>query len=154
MKLDDKDIKILNLLQKNARLSNKEIAFELAIPTSTCHERLKRLHKLGVFKSFGIELNLNKLGFNLEAMIFIKLSNHDREFIHSFIKKIRTIHGVIKFYHMTGDIDFIIHVAAKDSISLRIFILDELAHINYIKRIETKIIFNHEYTNQLEFKNQ
>ncbi|SED40910.1 DNA-binding transcriptional regulator, Lrp family [Tenacibaculum sp. MAR_2010_89] len=154
MKLDQKDIQILNLLQKNARLSNKEIAAELEIAASTCHERLKRLTRDGFFKSFNANLNLNKLEFNIEVMISIQLNKHEREVINSFIKNVRKINGVIKLYHMAGKTDFMLHVAVCNSNELRSLILDELTKFNYIGHIESSMIYFHDDINQLLIKPQ
>lgn len=141
MKLDQKDIQILKLLQNNARLSNKEVAAELDIAPSTCHERLKRLTGEGFFKSFNADLNLKKLGINVQVIVSVRLNKHEREVINSFIKRTRTLKGVIKFYHMAGDTDFMIHIGVKDSEDLRSFILDKLANFSYIDHIETAMIF-------------
>ncbi|CAM1347134.1 MULTISPECIES: Lrp/AsnC family transcriptional regulator [Tenacibaculum] len=154
MKLDQKDIQILSLLQKNARLSNKEIAAELEIAASTCHERLKRLTRDGFFKSFNANLNLNKLEFNIEVMISIQLNKHEREVINSFIKNVRKINGVIKLYHMAGKTDFMLHVAVCNSNELRSLILDELTKFNYIGHIESSMIYFHDDINQLLIKPQ
>lgn len=152
MKLDQKDIQILSLLQKNARLSNKEIAEELGIAASTCHERLKRLTRDGIFKSFNANYNLNKLGFNIEVIISIQLNKHEREVINSFIKNVRKINGVIKLYHMAGKTDFMLHVAVQNSNELRSLILDELTKFSYIGHIESSMIYYHENIDQLIIK--
>lgn len=149
MDIDQKDIQILSLLQNNARLSNKELAAELGIAPSTCHERMKKLTRQGFFKDFRAGLNLSRLGINIEVLVAIRLNKHDREIVNSFIKKLRSLDGVIRFYHMAGDTDFMIHVAVKDSNSLRSFIMDKLAAFNYIDHIESSIIYHSECVHKL-----
>ncbi len=144
MELDKKDIRILSLLQNNARLSNKELAAELGIAPSTCHERLKKLSQYGFFKDFRAGINLKKLGINIEVLIAIRLKKHDRDIVNSFIKKIRLLDGVIRFYHMAGENDFMIHVAVQDSNSLRSFIMDKLAAFSAIDHIESSMIYDSE----------
>ncbi len=144
MKLDKKDIQILALLQNNARLSNKELAVALDIAPSTCHERLKKLTRNGFFKSFNADLNLTKLELSVEVLVSVRLSKHDREIVNSFIKKMKNINGVIRFYHVAGNTDFIVHVAVKDANGLRSFIMDELASFSAIDHIESAMIYQHE----------
>ncbi|WBX76230.1 Lrp/AsnC family transcriptional regulator [Tenacibaculum ovolyticum] len=151
MKLDQKDIRILTLLQNNARLSNKELAVELDIAPSTCHERLKKLTNEGYFKAFNADLNLKKLGATIEMLVAVRLKRHEREIVNSFIKKVKTIKGIIRFYHLAGDTDFMIHVAVKDSDSLRSFIMDELAGFHNIDHIESSMIYHSECVHNLSY---
>jgi len=150
MKLDQKDIRILALLQNNARLSNKELAVELDIAPSTCHERLKKLTNEGFFKAFNADINLKKLGVNIEVLVAVRLKRHEREIVNSFIKKLKSINGVIRFYHLAGDTDFIIHVAVKDSDNLRSFIMDKLATFHSISHIESSMIYHSECIHNLK----
>ena len=149
MRLDQKDIRILALLQNNARLSNKELAVELDIAPSTCHERLKKLTNEGFFKAFNADLNLKKLGVNVEMLVAVRLKRHEREIVNSFIKKLKSINGIIRFYHLAGDTDFMIHVAVKDSDSLRSFIMDGLASFHNIDHIESAMIYHSECLHNL-----
>ncbi len=151
MKLDQKDIQILKLLQNNARLSNKELAAELDIAPSTCHERLKKLTQEDYFKAFNATLNLKKLGINIEVLVAVRLKKHEREIVNSFIKKIQSINGVIRFYHLAGDTDFMLHVAVENSNSLRSFVLDELANFSYIDHIESSMIYHNECVHNLSY---
>lgn len=150
MKIDQNDIQILNLLQNNARLSNKELAAELNIAASTCHERLKKLTKEGFFKAFNADINLNKLGISIEVLVSVRLTQHERSVVNSFIKKIKKINGVIRFYHVAGNTDFILHVAVNDSNSLKSFIMDDLASFSYIDHIESSMIYQHECVHNLK----
>ncbi|WP_077402793.1 Lrp/AsnC family transcriptional regulator [Cellulophaga omnivescoria] len=153
MKLDQKDIQILRLLQNNARLSNKELAAELNIAPSTCHERLKKLTQEGYFKEFNADLNLKKLGINIEVLVAVRLKRHEREIVNSFIKKLKSLDGIIRFYHLAGDTDFMLHVAVENSNSLRSFIMDELANFSYIDHIESSIIYHSECLHNLSYNN-
>ena len=144
MKLDQKDIQLLVLLQNNARLTNKELAVELNIAPSTCHERLKKLTNEGFFKAFNADINLKQLGINVEVLIAVRLKNHEREIVDSFTKELKSTNGIIRFYHLAGAIDFMIHVAVKDSDSLRAFVMDELAVFEHIDHIESSMIYDSE----------
>ncbi|MCK0158249.1 Lrp/AsnC family transcriptional regulator [Cellulophaga sp. F20128] len=151
MKLDQKDIQILKLLQNNARLSNKELAVALDIAPSTCHERLKKLTQKDFFKAFNADLNLKKLGFNIEVLVAVRLKKHEREVVNSFIQKLHSLKGVIRFYHLAGETDFMLHVAVENSNSLRSFIMDELANFSFIDHIESSLIYHDECLHNLSY---
>ncbi|WP_323027963.1 Lrp/AsnC family transcriptional regulator [Gelidibacter japonicus] len=150
MNLDKKDIQLLALLQNNARLSNKELAAVLDVAPSTCHERLKKLTQYGFFKDFRAGINLKKLGINIEVLIAVRLKSHERNVVNLFIQKLQLLDGVIRYYHMAGDTDFMIHVAVKDSDELRSFIMDKLASFEGIDHIESSMIYDSECVHKLK----
>lgn len=151
MKLDQKDIQLLKLLQNNARLSNKELAIELDMAPSTCHERLKKLTKSNFFNAFNASLNLEKLGFNIEVLITVRLKKHEREVVNSFIQKLNSLKGIIRFYHLAGETNFMLHVAVENPNSLRSFILDKLSDFKYIDNIESSIIYYNKCLHNLSY---
>lgn len=153
MRLDQKDIQILRLLQNNARLSNKELAVELDIAPSTCHERLKKLTSGNFFNAFNASLNLEKLGFNIEVLIAVRLTKHDREVVNAFIQKLKSLKGIIRFYHLAGETNFMLHVAVENSNALRSFILDKLSDFKFIDNIESSIIYHNKCLHNLSYTN-
>lgn len=142
--LDRKDMHILGLLQQNARLSNKEIAAAVDMAQSSAHERLKRLTQQGYFRGFYADLDLRKLGFNLEVMVAVKINNHSRKSIDLFYEYIATVPGLIQLYQVTGQSDFLLHIAVRDADDLRSLILDKLSTLPYIQHLETTTIFHGE----------
>ena len=75
--LDRTDRAIAQLLQENARLSNKEIAATVGVAQSTCSERIRRLENSGVFKGFHADVDPGVLGVGLQAMIAVRLHRHE-----------------------------------------------------------------------------
>ncbi len=71
--LDRIDFEILSLLQKNARLTNKELAAAIGLAPSSCHERLKRLRAESVLLGAHAEVDPSALGIGLEALLMIEL---------------------------------------------------------------------------------
>lgn len=152
--LDRKDMHILDLLQQNARLSNKEIAAAVDMAQSSAHERLKRLTKQGYFKGFYADLDLRKLGFNLEVMVAIKITNHSRQTIDLFYQDIAALPGLIQLYQVTGNSDFLLHFAVRDADDLRALILDKLSTLPYIQHLETTTIFHGERRSNITLPRQ
>jgi DNA-binding Lrp family transcriptional regulator len=82
--LDRIDFDIIRLLQKNARLSNKQIATVRLAP-STCHERIKHLQTSGIIRGAHADIDLRAVGLTLEALFFIELAKHERTVVDRFL---------------------------------------------------------------------
>ena len=90
MKLDEIDHKILETLQNDARLSNKELAASVGLAPSSCLERVRRLKNNGVLKGFHARVNPKNLNIGLEAMISVQLQRHSRDMVESFHQHLMT----------------------------------------------------------------
>lgn len=140
---DRTDRAILGLLQKDARLSNKEIASRVGIAQSTCSERVRRLERTGVFKGFHADVDLRQLGIGLQAMIAVRLQRHETSQVGRFREYAESLPEVVAFYHMAGNDDFLVHVVVRDSDHLRDIAMGAFTAQPEVTHIETSIIFEH-----------
>ncbi|MGB3413088.1 MAG: Lrp/AsnC family transcriptional regulator, partial [Microbacteriaceae bacterium] len=124
--LDDIDVQIIRILRRYGRATNKEIAAAVGIPQSTCLVKIRRLVENKTIKGFHAELDVHKLGRPLQAFVSIRLGIHSRQENNRFLNKLVEMPGVLSVSLMTGDDDYMVHVAAKDSESLSNFVLDEI----------------------------
>ncbi len=141
MTLDRIDAAILAELQKNARLSNKELAGRIGLAASSCHERVRRLTGQGVLRGAHAEVNPEALGIGLEAMVGVTLRSHSRDVIDSFQQTVDDHPEVVSLYYLAGATDFLIHVAVRDSEHLRDFVMDAVTSRPEVARVETALIF-------------
>ncbi len=141
--LDRTDEEIVRLLQKNARLSNKELAARISLAPSTCLERVRRLEEAGVFRGFHAEINPSSLGIRLMAMISVRLSKHDTELVKLFRDHALTLPEVRDVYHVAGANDFMIHVAVRDAEHLRELLLTSFTGREEVDHLETSLIFEY-----------
>jgi hypothetical protein len=84
--LDRTDFEILRLLQKDARLTNKELASAVELAPSSTHERVKRLWEVGVLRGLHAEVDLHALGIGIEALLMVELSKHKRSNVDAFMQ--------------------------------------------------------------------
>jgi DNA-binding Lrp family transcriptional regulator len=103
--IDDLDRQILTLLQKDARLSYREIAKELGIAVGTVYNRIKRLEEEGVIKGFYPKLDYEKLGYGLTAIIGVRAQGKR---IIEIEKEIAKDDHVMCVYDVTGEFDIIV----------------------------------------------
>lgn len=141
--LDRTDRAIVALLQKDARLTNKEIASRAGIAQSTCSERVRRLERTGVFEGFHAAVDLRQLGVGLQAMIAVRLQRHERTQVDRFREYAESLPEVAAFYHMAGSDDFLVHVVVRDSDHLRDIAMGAFTAQPEVIHIETSIIFEH-----------
>jgi len=141
--LDRTDRAIVGLLQKDARLSNKEIASRVGIAQSTCSERVRRLERTGVFEGFHADVDLRQLGVGLQAMIAVRLQRHETSQVGRFREYAERLPEVVAFYHMAGTDDFLVHVVVRDSDHLRDIAMGAFTAQPEVTHIETSIIFEH-----------
>ncbi len=144
--LDAKDVLILGVLQRNARISNKRLAETVGLAPSTCLERVRRLVELGVLRGFHADVDLSQLGVSLQALIAARLHKHSRELVDSFRDYVLALPEVCRLYHVAGADDFLIHVAVRDADHLRDLAMDAFTTRPEVGHIETRLIFEHRPT--------
>ncbi|MGA7914754.1 MAG: Lrp/AsnC family transcriptional regulator [Candidatus Acidiferrales bacterium] len=149
MSLDRIDFEIIRLLQKNARLSNKEIAASVRLAPSTCHERIKNLQATGVIRGAHADIDLRALGLTLEALFFIELAKHERAVVDRFLSETESIPEVRRAFLVSGHYDLVVHVAVKDIEHLRNLAFDRFTSQPVVVKIETSIVFDSRARNEL-----
>ena len=145
--LDQIDFAIIENLQNNARLSNKELAHRVRLAPSSCLERVRRLGAAGVFRGFHAEVDPAALGHALQAMITVRLRRHARRDVVAFRAHLLALPEVLALFHVGGSYDFVVHVAVRDSNHLRDLAMDSFTARPEVGQMETHFIF--EYTRSM-----
>ena len=111
-KIDKTDEKILSILQKNARISNADIAREVHLVPSATLGRVKRLEKLGIIKGYHASIDTSLLDYNLLAYVNIKT---DTTICHKgIIKQLVKCDHIQEIHHVAGDDCFMLKIRAKN----------------------------------------
>ncbi|MGZ3757250.1 MAG: Lrp/AsnC family transcriptional regulator [Mucilaginibacter sp.] len=124
--LDDIDIKILRLLQENARLTNREIGERLNKTPTPIFERIKRLQETGFIKGYVALLDHKKIDRGLMAFTHITLKEHSREALQRFMTEATKLEEVLECYQISGECDFILRVAVTDLETYNDFLMDKI----------------------------
>jgi len=141
LELDTTDRHLLMLLQQDARLPNKQLAAELGIAQSTCSARMRRLELIGAISGYHASVEPRALGVGLHAMVRVTLVRHTNEEIERFWEHIESVPEVVNTFHMTGDTDFLVQVAVRDSNHLQDLATTTITSWPEVGRIRTAIIF-------------
>jgi len=134
--IDDTDLKIIEELKKDGRASFSDIAEKLGLATSTVTGRFQKLEENNIITGFNPEIDYEKLGFELTAMIDIK-AKPDK--IVETAEELESKTRVISFFEVTGDTDMIIVSRFLDRKDMNQF-LKELQQTKGIKSTETNVI--------------
>jgi DNA-binding Lrp family transcriptional regulator len=141
MDIDRIDCVIIEQLQNDARLSNKELAAAVGLAPSSCLARVQRLRSEGVIQGAHAEVNPGALGVGLQALIAVQLRQHSRAQVKAFWKHMTGLPEVLAIFHVAGVHDFQVQVAVRDAHHLRDLALDAFTTRPEVARIETSLIF-------------
>lgn len=139
MLIDEIDKKILNLLQDNARMSNKEIAEKIGLSVTPTYERIKKLENEGVIEKYVAILNEEKTGNELTVFCMINLVDQSRDTFNEVEQILKSKVQIASIYSITGAYGYILKIIVKDIKSFNLFIVNDLANIKQINRFESMV---------------
>ncbi|MBL8271367.1 Lrp/AsnC family transcriptional regulator [Steroidobacter sp.] len=135
--LDRTDIKILNELQKDARLTNVELAQRVNLSPSPCLTRVRALERAGIINRYVALVNPSAVGLGLNVFINITLERQVEKSLQQFQNTIQRFPEIVECYLMTGDADYLLRVVVPDVPALEEFILNGLTRIPGVASIRS-----------------
>lgn len=134
---DSIDIKILNELQENSKLTNVELATRINLTPSPCLARVRALEQAGMISRYVTLLDPTKLGLGLSVFIQVGMERQAERDLRAFQTAITDYEEVMECYLMTGDFDYLIRVVVADMPALQRFIVDKLTRISGVSNIKS-----------------
>jgi Lrp/AsnC family transcriptional regulator, leucine-responsive regulatory protein len=138
--MDEKDALLLEALQRNARLSNVELAKEIGLSAPATLVRAQRLEREGIIERYTAVLDKEKLGFDLLCFTEVSLQSHDEKQVESFHTTVRKWREVLECYNVTGDYDYLLKVALKNRQDLERFMSERLKRVKGMSRFHTHLV--------------
>jgi len=139
--LDETDQALVRLLEVDGRMSNAMLAREVGIAESTCLVRVRSLRERGVVRGIHADIDPVAVGRPVEAMIAVRFGGHRRANFEEFTREVPELPGVLGAFHVSGSIDYYVHVAVPSADALRDFVLDHLTNRPGVLHAETSLIF-------------
>jgi DNA-binding Lrp family transcriptional regulator len=139
--MDELDSAITQLLQSDARQSNRELARRLGIAPSTCLERVRSLTRRGVIRGYHADVDFKALNRGVQALIAVQVRPLRRSVIDTFKDSVSQLPEVITVFVLAGGDDFLLHVAVPDLDHLHAFLLDRLSKRGEIIGFRTSVIY-------------
>lgn len=115
MKLDSIDRRILDLLQRDGRITNAELAERINLSPSACLRRVRRLEEECVIDGYVARINQSAIGKPCDVFIQITLNSQSEESLQAFESAVRNCPDVLECYLMSGDADYLMRVIAADT---------------------------------------
>ncbi len=130
MPFDRYDLRILEELQKNARISNQELADRIGLSPSPCLRRVKALEESGIIQDHVTRLKPAALGLKLTAFIHVSMDRHTQERFAGFERKVQEYPEVIECHMITGQAaDYMLKVMVPDMEHYQEFLLNKITPI-------------------------
>jgi DNA-binding Lrp family transcriptional regulator len=141
--LDDVDRDILRELERDGRISNKDLADVVGVAPSTCHARVRALREAGVIRGFSADVDPLALGRGLQAIIAVRLTGQARARLGRFAHELASRPEVRDVYLLGGSDDVLAHVQVADTDALRQFVIDHLSTRQEVSHTQTSLVFEH-----------
>ncbi len=140
--LDQTDLKILRILQQNARLTNKELAAQVNLSTTPVFERLKRLERNGYIKKYVAVLDAEKLNRGFIVFCNVKMRRLSKEIARDFMERMLNIPEVTECYNISGQFDYMLKIHAPDMRYYQEFVLNQLGTIENLGSLESTFVMD------------
>jgi Lrp/AsnC family leucine-responsive transcriptional regulator len=139
-KLDEFDLKILEALQSDGRLTNVELAERISLSPSPCLRRVRRLEAEGVIERYSATINRTKLGLGLTVFVEVKLARHAARDAERFGELIRSMPEVLACHLVSGDADFLLEIVLSDLEQYSRVVLKSLRNIEGIQSVHSRFV--------------
>lgn len=115
MNLSKHDLAILAVLRQDARASLQEISSRVGLSTTPCWNRIKKMEAEGVIQGYTVRIDPGAIGFTETVIVQVTLDSHSEETLFDFGKQLEQIPEVLEAYLVSGDFDYYIRIAVKDT---------------------------------------
>ena len=137
MLLDRFDIAILGELQRNGRVSNRDLAERVGLSPAPCWRRLRNLEEQGVISRYAALLDSEKVGLSITAFAHISLESHHGDTVASFDEAVQMADEVLECYMTSGEYDYMLKVVVADMAAYEKFFSEILMQIPAIRNVST-----------------
>lgn len=141
-KIDSVDRNIIEVLQQEGRIANKELSERIGLTTTPTLERVRRLERQGIIEGYAAKVNKDSVGRGFTAFVKVTLKVHQLNLLEEFTSAIQEIPEILACYHTTGDGDFLLQVVAKDTKDYEQLMRNKLTTLPDVERLHTSIVLN------------
>lgn len=138
--LDHMDVKILSVLQENARISNQDLADKVGLSPSPCWRRVRRLEEEGIISRYAALLVPEAIGLHITAFAHVMLDNHHAETVRVFEQAIAGAPYVLECCSTSGEYDYLLRVIAPSMSAYEAFLTSTLLQIPAVRSVSTSFV--------------
>ena len=138
--LDSLDLRLVDMLQRNASLSRAELAEKVGLSESQVARRRQALEQAGVIRRVRAEIDARAVGLTVTAFVHVKLHGHSKGNSRRFAELVRKTLGLLEAHAVTGDFDYLLKVRVADLQALQQLINDVLLAHTAVDRVRSEIV--------------
>lgn len=139
-KLDQRDRKLLNLLQGDGKMTHQQLADKTGLSAAACWRRVKTLEQDRVIESYRAVVDRKKLGYELSVFVYVTLDRHSSEHAQEFRQAVKKNTAVLQCHAITGDADYLLLVASPDIQSYNRFLQEFLFGLKGIAHVRSNFV--------------
>lgn len=140
MTLSPTDIKILTLLQDDARMTNQTLADTIGLSASPCWRKVRKLEEDEVIQGYRAVLNRKKIGLGVMVFVRVVIDSHSEAEAKKFEEEVTALEDVVACYSIGGDADFLLQVVARDLDSYADFAMSVIRRLAGIKEMQSMFV--------------
>ena len=141
--LDELDAAILRELQTDARRTNRDIAAAVGVAPTTALDRTRALRDRGVIRGALLDIDLAAIGRPVQALIAVRIRPPKRQVLEAFRDWAAHQPQTIGVFVVTGNEDFLLHLAVADNQDLYTFVIDHLTQRPEVADVRTSVVYEH-----------
>jgi DNA-binding Lrp family transcriptional regulator len=134
---DKKDLRILKILQEQARISNSDLAQHVGLSPSPCWRRVRALEDAGVIQQYVALVSAKSVGLPINVFATVTLDKQIESALEAFETSVTKRPEVMECYLMTGEFDYLLRVVVPDLEAYEHFLLEHLTRIKGIASIKS-----------------
>ncbi|GLQ21605.1 Lrp/AsnC family transcriptional regulator [Algimonas porphyrae] len=139
--MDAIDRRLVRALQRDGRMTNRQLADHVGLSPSPCLRRLKALESAGVIRGYHAEIDPDLYGLPITVFIRVRLERHDEDTVNGFEAKVRANDNIVECHVMTGQADYLLRVMVADLSDYERFVRHDLQRIGGIASIDTSFAY-------------
>lgn len=140
MIVDKFDLAILKVLQEDARASLQDISKRVGLSSTPCWNRIRKMEADGVIQGYTVRIDPAAIGFTETVLVQVTLESHTDETLYDFGKTLEQIPEVLEAYLVSGDYDYYIRIAVKDTRDYERLLRERLYRIPGIRHSKSSFV--------------
>jgi Lrp/AsnC family transcriptional regulator len=137
MKLDQIDLKILRLLQRDANLGVVEIGERVGLSHTPCWRRIQRLQENGVIRERVAILDAEKVGLPVSVFANITIASHKKAALSAFERAVSNEPDIVSCHSVTGAYDYLVRVVVRDVASYESYLKERLLQLPNVEQVHS-----------------
>lgn len=135
--MDSLDLKILDALQNDSRISMAKLSEQVGLSLSACHRRVKILEANGIISGYTVRLDRNALNLEIQVFIEVKLTSQRKDDINAFERAINLMPEVLECHLISGEFDYLIRLITKNTAAYEDLYRNRLSQIPSVSQMKT-----------------